>query len=79
MKGWRRLGGLRSRVPGPGDGISKQDRARQQQSVDPSELALILLGSAARLLDQAMAPDEVKVALQAAIKELEAFRAMHSS
>lgn len=46
--------------------------------VEPSEIALILLKNAMRLLDQATVPAEVKTYLRSAIIELEEYIAQRS-
>jgi len=47
--------------------------AERPDPVEPGEVALILLKNAARLLDQSMAPAEIRAKLEGAIRELEEF------
>lgn len=47
-------------------------------AIDPGETALILLKNAIRLLDQSIAPSEVKTQVGAAARELEEFLAGRS-
>lgn len=62
----RRLG----LAPEPGV-LGEARRAAPPEAVDPSEIALLLLKNAMRLLDQTAAPPEVSNGLAKAIRELE--------
>lgn len=82
MVRWRKLLGGLGRFP---NGVRTRhyeeceaDDRRPSAGVEPSEVALILLKNAMRLLDQSMAPSKLRHHLAAAISELEEWVARRS-
>lgn len=77
MARWRqllgRLGQFADRVRVRPDAARGTNGALPTDSVEPSEIALILLKNAMRLLDQSMAPGEIGDQVSIAIRELEKF------